>query len=632
MAVPDARIFKQVEATADVYPPTTYVDLLSYYSDLTVGADAASGEFIPLTQVQNSQRADGHILFAIGVIPPAVKITGRLLDRSASSLDEIPFIESNETVPEKAAEPSAIAGGCGQGFADIIIDDQFWIDYVCMCKRMGVEPEELAKVINKESGWNPNAHNASNSNSAKGLSQLVKRTATNRLVKMTDEEWDNYECMKGSDQLPFIEKSFGRSVRGRKAGDIYAANAGGLSLGRFYPTRGYMSADYIDKYLSADDKAELEDIIKSQGKTLAWMDKAYRDNKEVDLKDGDADGVLGKEDLARRVSKPLRFDVAKAIERGKAAASSQCASGSNGGVGGGGNNNNWSGPGKEAAEKANMEAAKLAETGLNYSEKGQKFLAAQAAQVKALYAAVQKMKKTPPLRLLVNPDKFGVKGEKIVADGNWSRNGPIVEHWGDNQDTISGSGKLAGFFAMDTKNASAPGLTRYARNLSESWQNLQSLFLLYKNNGAIYLPEILGSTGGPQNLSMLGSIYIYYDNILYIGSFSSFNLSEEDTKPFTANYSFEFTVRAAFVLDRTDDDFTYGAPQLFPRDIPGTLAPTNQSPTANVGGQEVKPGETQPPAPAPPLFSDSPNAPNFGIPDPQAQPPPPPADSPVVVP
>jgi len=139
-----------------------------------------------------------------------------------------------------------------------------------------------------------------------------------------------------------------------------------------------------------------------------------------------------------------------------------------------------------------------------------------------------------------------VKGEKIVNDGNWGRNGPIIEYWGDNQDKISGSGKSGGFYAIDVTNANGPGITRWARNFSASWQNIQSLYLLYRSNGALFLKD--GLAPSFLNLSLVGSIYIYYDGTLYIGSFDSFNLTEDASAPFTAEYSFEFTVRAAFFL------------------------------------------------------------------------------------
>jgi hypothetical protein len=86
-----------------------------------------------------------------------------------------------------------------------------------------------------------------------------------------------------------------------------------------------------------------------------------------------------------------------------------------------------------------------------------------------------------------------------------------------------------------------------ARNFSKGYQNFLSLYLLYRNNAGLYLADF--GVEKRLNLSVVGTVYIYYDNILYLGSFDSFNVTEDDTKPFTLEYSFDFTVRATFLLD-----------------------------------------------------------------------------------
>jgi hypothetical protein len=205
----------------------------------------------------------------------------------------------------------------------------------------------------------------------------------------------------------------------------------------------------------------------------------------------------------------------------------------------------------------------------------QLYTAAQKAQIIELQQTLQAMAETPPLRMLVNPSSFSVKSDKIVADSGWSRNGAtIIEHWGNNQEKISASGKLAGYYAIDALNAVGPGLTRTARNFSQSWQNFQSLVTFYANNGGIHLKDM--STGGQErNLSMLGSIYLYYDNTLYIGSFDSLNVSESETTPHTTDYSFEFTARAIFLMDGpSPSDQTYGVTQ-----------PSNQQPITSILGR-----------------------------------------------
>jgi len=192
--------------------------------------------------------------------------------------------------------------------------------------------------------------------------------------------------------------------------------------------------------------------------------------------------------------------------------------------------------------------------------------------------ALEGMKRLPPLRLLVNPQQFFVKGSKIVTDGNWSRYGPIIEHWGDEQDVISASGKVAAFYTAQT------GLTRAARQFSASWRNFQSLYLLYKNNGGVYLKDPFDTTGQSKRLTYVGSIYIYYDGILYVGSFTNFNITEEDSAPYTVSYSFEFQVRAAFILDRPDSKY----------DIQYASQSQNKDPS---GPPKPSPAQPKPPLP-----------------------------------
>jgi hypothetical protein len=177
------------------------------------------------------------------------------------------------------------------------------------------------------------------------------------------------------------------------------------------------------------------------------------------------------------------------------------------------------------------------------------------------------MANTPPLRLLVNPASFKVGNEKILNDGNFTRTGPIVEHWGDGQDKIDASGKIGAFYCADVtgvgsdplQESGGPGLTRTARTFSAAYQNFLSLYQIYRNNAGIHIDDTVDPGAGKKNLVMLGSVYIYYDHTLYIGSFDSFTVTESDTAPFTLEYSFQFTTRATFLMDQiTDQKFTFG--------------------------------------------------------------------------
>ena len=214
-----------------------------------------------------------------------------------------------------------------------------------------------------------------------------------------------------------------------------------------------------------------------------------------------------------------------------------------------------------------------------------KLLANQRAYMMAAKAALRAMADTPPLRLLVNPNTFSVKSQKIVSDANWGRNGPIIEFWGDDQDKISGAGKVAAFYALDANprlGQGGPGLSRGARNVSMAWQNFQSLYLLYRNNAGLYTSD-WGQQDRDILLTTVGSVYLFYDNILYLGCFDSFTVTESDETPFTVEYSFEFSVRAAFLLEFAQD-FNYGGAAAFRQSTLGSGLPTqsNQASTESV--------------------------------------------------
>jgi hypothetical protein len=122
-----------------------------------------------------------------------------------------------------------------------------------------------------------------------------------------------------------------------------------------------------------------------------------------------------------------------------------------------------------------------------------------------------------------------------------------------------------------------------ARNFSKGYQNFLSLYLLYRNNAGLYLPDL--GVEKRLNLSVVGTVYIYYDNILYLGSFDSFNVTEDDTKPFTLDYTFEFTVRATFLLDNPPDQY---------RKDRQTLADVLPSGNGDIFGAQSTPGLVTP--------------------------------------
>ena len=544
----DALIYQQIEQAAGIYQPAVY-QLLSFYHALDTEAEPLDGQFIPLTSVRVPSVTNGK-LFAIGLIPPAsLGRSARLLDRSATAqalegsydvlLAENPDVGSSSTgdLPGESggiATSTTVPVGPTQTSSD-----DFYVQFVAMCNRLGCQPEELAHVIQTESGWKASAVAKSKSGApiAKGLIQLVKSTALG--LGMTAEQYATFERSSDVDQLPWIEKFYKGRAKGRTAAQLKAVTFGGFNN----PDGSiYSSVAVTPPFKQAD-----------------FQHKAYQENAVFD--GPPVKGYITPDDLYRRSSK-VRTDpkVLAAIQRAK----DQLGMGPNAPY----KNeeaptpDNWVEDGSKNANKAAKTSAQVANKDLNQTNLGKEFLAAQRSMAKLTQAALEQMAQTPPLRLLVNPQSFRVSAEKVISSGNWGRNGPIIEQWGENQDKIEGSGRIAAFYAMDASNATGPGLTRNARQFSTSYQNLLSLFLLYKNNGGVWFPDPLSpASAGVKNLSVIGSVYLYYDDILYIGSFDSLNLSEAEGAPHTLEYSFSFTVRAWYLLDHLDDpQYTYGTP------------------------------------------------------------------------
>jgi hypothetical protein len=550
------RIYEEIETTAGFYGPALYgglgeaaTGLLTQFHDTFIFPDAEGFVYTPVTSAKYDPQ--GVKPFIIGVIPPAANVTGRILDRSAT-IGQREGVEG-EIVAEPTesnqgvSEPSPSSNG-KHTREELLQDSQFWIEYVLMCQRVGVDPKELAKVLSKESNFNPSAACIIGGKPmAKGL-QAFLRSIASRVAGMPPEAWDQLDQpggLSGTQQLPYMEQFLKRiGARGNKAEQLYSKNFGGFNLptGHF----GYMSEARYNQ-LTPEQRTTLDATLKKVGHTPKSMFFAYNSNAALDtIKPGDNNGICDSGDVGRRVQGALVGDVAAAIDQALAAvgagASSQLSSDA-------GSTKDWSDEGSKDAQTSQTEHWKSAGVPLNQTELGQKLQKAQRQAIAEAQAVIEGMKNLPPLRLLVNPQQFGVKGSKIVSDGNWTRRGPVIEHWGDEQDTISASGKVAAFYTAEM------GLSRTTRQFSASWRNLQSLYFLYKNNGGAYLKDPFDPSGQTQRLTYVGSIYIYYDGILYVGSFSNFNLTEADTAPFSVEYSFEFNVRAAFILDRPDGKY-----------------------------------------------------------------------------
>jgi hypothetical protein len=517
-----ASIAKQIENTADYFPPATYsgtgyaygipASYLTYYNELVLTPDTLSEQYVPLSAVPSKGR--NPKLFAVGVIPPSSNISGRLLSRESTVRTLVPYVpttgqttkDRSQFVKELVEE--ACGGKQGRNENDPVYqqvtegrdvgaaqksysscgDLAHWMLY-----RMGVRSDYVNR--NENGGWK----------AAQNISNLA------------------FKCPAA--EVPSLNTQY-------KPGDIALI---------------WNNSDGTDAHAMV--------VVEQKGNQLVVGEYGQPGGaihtRTIKTQEGAA--FVGKRQIQRVI--PLDKALAIARDRGELVDIELPNSGTPYPE----SLPSWNGDASEAAYDAQRFIEKLANTPLSTKDVGAQFTAAQTAQIKVIRDTVEAMANTPPLRLMVNPQSFSVKGEKIVSDSGWSRNGAtIIEHWGNGQEKISASGKVAGFYAASILDGTGPGITRMARNASQSWQNFQSLQLFYANNGGVHTTDATSSTL-ERNLTMVGSIYIYYDSILYIGAFDSFSISESDTTPHTADYSFEFTVRAAFLLDNPDPNGGQGA-------------------------------------------------------------------------
>lgn len=180
-------------------------------------------------------------------------------------------------------------------------------------------------------------------------------------------------------------------------------------------------------------------------------------------------------------------------------------------------------------------------------------------QTDALRLQIAIIASTPGLLMMVNPSEFTRSFDASVDNSVKGRTGNIVHVWLEKPGAMTCSGVTAGQYVVDPEGNG--GLTGQLRVYSASYQNLLSLLSIYKTNGIIFS----GSSGQP-NVAQLGySVFIYYDNFIYVGSFDSFEIQDSDQKPNNMSYSFKFNVRYFFDVgnDGRFTDFEIGVNEGF---------------------------------------------------------------------
>lgn len=175
------------------------------------------------------------------------------------------------------------------------LPDSFWANFVKMCDRLGAKPEDLARVINSESGFDPHAMNIQGGRViAKGLNQLIEKTA--KSLGMSNDEWNSYENTPAEEQLKYVEKYF-RNVGKATGQDGKWESATQLYVANFAPKYVHKASNpNAVLYNSAENHAE------------------YAQNKGLDR---DKKGSITAGDLAHSVQGRLPDYIASAIQKAK---------------------------------------------------------------------------------------------------------------------------------------------------------------------------------------------------------------------------------------------------------------------------------------------------------------------------
>lgn len=534
LAKDSSRIFDQIESAADFYSPAVYNKLLTFSANYESQDDAASNDFIPLTATRSNTKP-----FVVGILPPSINVTGRLLDRSAS----IASTQGGGSILDSTSS------GTGNGS----------IRDVALAAAREVVPSQypdpaFLKMTN--GSFNPGDGKSSSCGFLTSHVLYSIGVRDGRILNRNDPD-SGLKYTPGANIARLVQgaKTLGAWRTQEKDG---APKPGDLVYVAEVNDTGGISKEHVMVFSDINDKGQWHSFDGGHPAATS-TGEAVRDTT--------GDGSLAFFGGSRKVVGYVSID-ALPIEVPPAGAAKGTAA-------------DWQSSGSANASAAANEQAKTANTSISKEDLGKAYMQKQQAEINATKQLLDQMANTPPLRLLVNPRSFKIDAEKVISDGNFTRRGPLVEHWGDGQDKLEGSGKVAGFYAIDATNPVGPGLNRSARSYSKSYQNLLSLWLLYRNNGGLHVWDTTGTDqfGNYQaRLSMLGSIYIFYDGVMYVGSFDSFNLTETETASFSLEYSFTFTVRAWFLLDRAPDPkLTYG---YSPKSVSNDITSTTQNDSA----------------------------------------------------
>lgn len=540
-----SKVYQQIEYASDFYPPSTY-DLLTFHNSMFErDSDSLAADYYPLTAARLAYREE-IIPFVVGILPPAALIKDTTLDRSGDLGGSDSFVELSEeemmlegaggfqVEDETPASSTTTKSGAKKRVVPTettrLSGDEAYEAFNAAWKKIYGQniPEAVWPIIlaqwSIETAYGANMKNY-NFAGIKGFGPTGEQARYMTFEIIKGQRVNMIDGFRAYDSAAAGAEDYLRLLGGKRYKTALAAARRG-------DPAGFVHELAVHKYFTANEEFYTTCVVQRTARA----------------KKGGPNALSGAPGSARTRAKSRKGSGGGAVKSDTSSGPSYAKKGS-----------------KAASEAQRGQAASEKKTRTytdpNQSVKGQEYQRLQRATIQALQVAQQQMANTPPLQLIISPQSFSVSSSKIISDGNWGRNGAGVgiEHWGDGQDTISATGRVAGFYAVDYNQNSrsggaGPGLTRMARAFSASYQNLLSLYLIYRNNGGLWLEDFADARGAattkPNNLTMVGSVYIYYDNTLYVGSFNSFEITEEAEAPFTLSYSFEFVARQTYLLDR----------------------------------------------------------------------------------
>jgi len=487
--------------------------------------------------------------FIVGFVPPDVSIN--FIPRVDAQGD---FLRGKKAIKVVGGGGTPAKSGVLKSALQNVQEqpDVFWDQFIRMAMRLNAKPIDLMIVFFKESQFNPNAMNPLGS--ARGIFQWIWIDG-NKVG--TRAQFDNFQNLSAYDQLPYAERFYRNALNIAESQNDKASYKGGQSF-------LYLATIAPSRFEAWSDTEEGRNFP-----LYKKPSKAYNDNSDLDA---DGNGIITRGDLDTIMNRTaMENDKAYFLAEEKIKAAEERY------------RNGTSDPNPPGSIPSKRPVATITSTGattfkyveyttpdeltaglyagpLNNADKekrdvnnGRNLVDAEESRLEAARLVVQDLSRridelsnTPSLLMLVNPRSFNRRFEQSI-DYASGRSGPIVSAWLEKPITISCEGSSSVCYALDLNNHG--GITGVNKPYSLSYENILSLSLIYRNNGWIMTDYGASSLDATTVRALATSIFIYYDGHIYLGSFDSFKINEGADKPYSYDYSFDFTVRYDIPLD-----------------------------------------------------------------------------------